>query len=140
MAKFPVDAPKARAFTLRCSRTERSSRTLNSLGAQTIRQKTSRAAEAAMAYAPIEEDIHNPFAGAAVPLLGNGPWASVAIEDPMRFPHDPLRIGSDQDVGSDLACNRALRVGAHGEAGHTQHSRLLLDAATVRQNHAGARH
>src|ERR1017187_6794640 len=78
-----------------------------------------------------EEDVHNPFAGPTVPLLGNRAGASVAVENGVRFAEDAMRIGSDQDVGSDLACDRALRVGAHGEAGHTQHSRLLLDAATL---------
>src|ERR1022692_3110290 len=87
-----------------------------------------------------EEDVHNPFAGATGHTsresrrgeCGRREWSS-------------LRGGCDADRFrpgrcSDLACNRALRVGAHGEAGHTQHSRLLLDAATVRKNHAGTRH
>src|ERR1039457_7539516 len=48
-----------------------------------------------------EEDVHNPFAGPTVPLLGNRAGASVAVENGVRFAEDAMPIGSDQDVGSD---------------------------------------
>ena len=87
----------------------------------------------------IEEDVHNPFGRAAVPLLGDAACASVAIENRMRFLHDPLRIGSDQHVRSDLTGDRAFRVGAHGEEGYSQYGAFLLDASAVGEDHAGLR-
>ena len=62
-------------------------------------------------YGLIEEDVHDPFGGVAVPLFGNRARAGVAVQDRIRFVQDALRVGSDNYVGPDLARDRAFRVG-----------------------------
>ena len=101
--------------------------------------RISRAEEAGGLRRLIQENVDNTLRSVAVPLVGNSTRASLAIENRIRLLHDGLRVDSDEHVGSDLAGNRALGVGAHREAGHAQYGRLLLNTSAVRENHAGAR-
>ena len=59
----------------------------------------------------IEDDVHNPFGGAAVPLLGDAACASVAIENRIRFLHDPLRFVPISQVIGRSVLGRMVRQG-----------------------------
>jgi hypothetical protein len=48
----------------------------------------------------IEEDVHYPFGGLAVPFLRDGTGASVAVENRVRFVQDAVWVGSDQHAAA----------------------------------------
>ena len=73
---------------------------------------------------------------ATVPLFWDRACAGLAIENQIRFAQYSVRVGSDQDIGSNITGDRAFGVGAHRKAGDPQYGCLFLDTAAVGENHS----